>query len=78
MDWKVKKKRYNRFKRFFSRHREWEYRNLMTNKLMLNGINPKRRNIRRAVEYAWRHGTIHSSSIRLILENHKKEDRNET
>ena len=58
MNQKVKKKRYNRFKRCFLRHREWVYEMLMTNKLISNGIIPKRRNVRRAVDYAWRHGTI--------------------
>lgn len=71
MNWKIKKKRYNRFKRSFSRHHEWEYFRLMSNKLMLNGFSPKRQNIRRAVEYTWRHGNIHRSSIRLLVENNK-------
>lgn len=74
MNWKVKKKQYNRFKRSFSRHHEWLYFTLMSNKLMSNGFIPKRRSVRRAVEYAWRHGNIHRSSIRLLLENHKSEE----
>jgi zona occludens toxin (predicted ATPase) len=58
LNWRVKKKRYNHFKRCFLRHREWQYEMVMTNILMSNDIIPKRRNIRRAVEYAWRHRTI--------------------
>lgn len=71
LNWKVRKKRYNRFKRFLLRHREFEYRMLMTNKLMSNGIIPKRRNVCRAVEYVWQHGNIYESTIRLLSENHK-------
>lgn len=78
VNWKVRKKRYNRFKRFLLRHRVFVYKILLTNKLTSNGISPKRRNIHRAVEYAWRHGTINGSLIRLLSENHKsKEDNHE-
>ena len=72
MNWKVKKKQYNRFKRSIKRSFSCRlYFTLMSNKLMSDGFIPKRRNIRRAVEYTWRHGNIHRSSIKLLVENNK-------
>ena len=61
---RIKRKHYNRFKRSFLRHREWEYARMMSNKLLSNGFIPKRRNLHRAVEYAWQHGTIYGSCWR--------------
>lgn len=61
---RVKRKHYNRFKRSFLRYHEWEYTRMMSNKLLSNGFIPKRRNLRRVVEYAWRHGTIYGSCWR--------------
>ena len=61
---RIKRKHYNRFKRSFLRHREWEYARMMSNKLLSNGFIPKCRNLHRVVEYAWQHGIIYGSCWR--------------